>query len=102
MAIGTAAGMTKRSNGTDSGTDNCRDDAQDTATDKNTRGRQTAADERNCGRGNGNAGKVWVSPSAKILDNTVSHSHMPAMKAKGKSTCGMLHIWKSIKKGFRQ
>ena len=58
MAIGAAAGMTRRSSGTDSGTDNCRDDAQDTATDKNTRGRQTAADERTCGRGNGNAGKV--------------------------------------------
>lgn len=46
--------------------------------------------------------KYGAVPSAKILDNTVSHSHMPAMKAKGKSTCGMLHIWKSIKKGFRQ
>ena len=46
--------------------------------------------------------KYGSVPSAKILDNTVSHSHMPAMEAKGKSTCGMLHIWKSIKKGFRQ
>ena len=34
MAIGIAAGMPRRSSGTDSGTDNCRDDAQDTATDK--------------------------------------------------------------------
>lgn len=94
--------MSRRSSGTDSGTDNCRDDAQDTATDK-----KPEADKRRQTKGIADEEtempeKYGSVPSAKILDNTVSHSHMPAMEAKGKSTCGMLHIWKSIKKGFRQ